>query len=214
MSEAKTGTPCPSDPRRCRGVRETHDNVRRLGTGRCAGIPKGRHITPPWSSARRNGLSSSAGRNRHLLSTRANKLGADLSGAALSPTKSPAGNHTTVGSPSTRVGKRPQISLKSVPLPTRRYPPASTWWNAHAPEDGEQPLRYRHQPTVVAPDLSNSAPQCQNHGVIPGPYCLHLQSSDRTAHCHQRQHSSARYPDIALLLPGTGLQNQGHLQLP
>jgi hypothetical protein len=56
MSEAKTGTSCPSDPHRCRGVRETHDNVRRLGTGWCAGIPKGRHITSLWSSA---------GRNRH-----------------------------------------------------------------------------------------------------------------------------------------------------
>ncbi len=41
--------------------------------------------------------------------TRANKLGAAFSRAAFSPTKSPAGNHTTVGSPSTRVGQRPRI---------------------------------------------------------------------------------------------------------
>ena len=41
MSEAKTGTSCPSDPRRCRGVRETHDNVRWLGTGWCAGRTSG-----------------------------------------------------------------------------------------------------------------------------------------------------------------------------
>ena len=41
MSEAKTGTSCPSDPRRCRGVRERHDNVRRLGTGARGGVQRG-----------------------------------------------------------------------------------------------------------------------------------------------------------------------------